>query len=149
MNQKERLNDIKRKLRELKNLEVKLRFDGKRPAGSALVWDSFFDLSENGKDKAKYNLAMLATMEHEAFGDAINQYWAFVYSQYYKENGIQYAEVFDAAELDKLDLPFDADESEIKRRFRQLAKVHHPDVGGDAGKFIELMEMYKKLINRQ
>ncbi len=148
MNQKEHLNDVKRKLRELKALEIKLRFDGKRPEGSALVWDDFFDLREAGKGKAKYALAMLAAMDHEGFTDAVNQYWVFVYNQYYKENGIQDAEVFDVAELDKLDLPFDADESEIKRRFRQLAKIHHPDAGGDAEKFIELMELYRKLINK-
>jgi curved DNA-binding protein len=56
--------------------------------------------------------------------------------------------VYDAVRLDNMDLPFDADESEIKRRFRQLAKIHHPDAGGDAGRFIELMELYRKLINK-
>jgi len=34
----------------------------------------------------------------------------------------------------------------VKKRFRELAKIYHPDVGGDAVKFIELMTLYRRLI---
>lgn len=34
---------------------------------------------------------------------------------------------------------------EIKRAFRKLASVHHPDKGGDAGKFAEVRAAYETL----
>jgi DnaJ-class molecular chaperone len=49
-------------------------------------------------------------------------------------------------QLQKLDLPANATSSDIKKRFRQLAKQKHPDYGGNSAQFIELMEIYRKLI---
>ena len=46
--------------------------------------------------------------------------------------------------LSYLGLPFDADKSLIKKRFRKLCKTYHPDDGGDIDKFIELMDMMKR-----
>lgn len=43
-------------------------------------------------------------------------------------------------------LPPDATTGTIKSKFRELAKKYHPDLGGDSGKFIELMNTYRKLI---
>jgi len=37
---------------------------------------------------------------------------------------------------------------DVKRRFRELARQTHPDAGGDAARFIELMEDYRKLTGR-
>jgi curved DNA-binding protein CbpA len=34
---------------------------------------------------------------------------------------------------------------DIKRRFRELALKYHPDRGGDSEKFIEILDVYKKL----
>lgn len=47
----------------------------------------------------------------------------------------------------QMGLPFDADVTAIKKKFRELAKKYHPDTGGDSTKFIELMENYKKLVD--
>mgnify|MGYP000864006969 CR=1 FL=1 len=37
---------------------------------------------------------------------------------------------------------------EIKKAYRQAAKKYHPDTGGEAGKFIELIDNYRKLIEK-
>ena len=54
----EQIREIKRKLRELKKLELKIRFgdsfhaanikgiSSERPAGVPLIWDGFFEVSE-------------------------------------------------------------------------------------------------------
>jgi len=36
---------------------------------------------------------------------------------------------------------------DIKKRFRYLAKVHHPDVGGDPKKFAEIKKAYDNLMH--
>ena len=38
----------------------------------------------------------------------------------------------------------DADEESIKETYRQLAKLHHPDKGGDAGKFNQIQTAYEE-----
>lgn len=142
-----RLDDLKRKLRNLKRLELKIRFGGTRRPGKALIWDDFFDLSETGAGKAKYSLKSIASMDHEAFKSVISDYFSRVYFEYYMENGLAGARrLYDPDALSKLGLRFDADKDEIKKRFRELAKIYHPDAGGDAAMFIELMENYKKLV---
>ncbi|HBL84949.1 MAG TPA: hypothetical protein DDZ99_08630 [Clostridiales bacterium] len=47
-----------------------------------------------------------------------------------------------------MNLPYDATERDIKRRFHELEKQYHPDLGGNANKFIELLNTYKKLIKK-
>jgi molecular chaperone DnaJ len=54
---------------------------------------------------------------------------------------------------DVLGVPRDADESQIKRAYRQLARVHHPDVAADKSsaehKFKEINEAYEVLSDPQ
>jgi hypothetical protein len=142
-----RLDEIKRKLRELKKLELKIRFNGVKPPGRSLVWDRFFDLRESGTGKARYSLRELASMDHESYREVINDFFSLVYYEFYRENGLAgIRKIYDPDLLSKLGLMFDADQDDIKRRFRELAKKYHPDVGGDAAMFIELMENYRKLM---
>jgi hypothetical protein len=75
----------------------------------------------------------------------INEYFCHVYFKYYKENGISTEEMYDSSLLSRLGLPLDASIDLIKSRFRELAKKHHPDTGGEGSVFIELIEIYKKL----
>lgn len=45
----------------------------------------------------------------------------------------------------ELELPIDADEEEIKLKYRHLANIHHPDKGGDEEKFKRIKEAYELL----
>ena len=54
-------------------------------------------------------------------------------------------DVYDPQLLALLGLPPYAGIAEIKQRFRALAKQYHPDYGGDAERFIELVGVYERL----
>jgi hypothetical protein len=140
--------DIKRKLRELKRLEMKLRFQNAKTEQPALVWDMFFDTRETGAGKAKYALQHLAAMSRDQYKSVIGEYWNYVYNRLFNEYDLQAGRNFDTGILLKWGLPYDADAAAVKKRFRELAKLYHPDTGGDADKFIALMEDYKKLTGR-
>lgn len=149
MDDPERIDKIKRKIRKLKQLEIKLRFAGMEKPDKKLVWDSFFDLHDINCGKAKYPLHILLSLTREEMKRMIDEYFALVYYELYKENGIVFIEkAYDPAILARLGLPFTAGESEIKKRFRELAKQYHPDTGGSAAQFIELMNDYKSLTGK-
>lgn len=46
-----------------------------------------------------------------------------------------------------LDIPFDAHPTEIKTAYRKLARLHHPDKGGDASRFEEIARAYRSLLS--
>ena len=151
-------DEVKRKTRKLKKLEIKIRFghigfaDNKqelfrRLSHTSLVWDEFFDLHEVCKKEVKYSIGRLAAMDKDEFKNVVSEFFFNVYYRYYKENGIVNIHLYDPDILAQMGLPFDADGNAIKKRFRELAKQYHPDTGGDSTKFIELMENYKKLVD--
>ena len=154
------IGELKRKLRKLKQLERKIRFGGETDTGSRLVWDTFFDLRGNGESGVKYPQVRLAAMARVEYKRVIDEFFAHVYYEYYKENGFdfEYAQTrggahtqaapFAPSVLAQLDLPYDAGIAEIKKRFRELAKKYHPDTGGDAEKFIGLMRIYELLTGK-
>ena len=139
------LPGLKHKIRRLKRLEIKIRFQDRDKNGAALVWDSFFDLRDPPAGKAKYTLSVLASLNREALKSVIDEYFARVYFEFFNDNDISAANVYDPETLAKLDLPFYAGAGDIKKRFRELAKIYHPDAGGDTVRFVELMEVYRKL----
>lgn len=148
--------EIKRKIRKLKKLEVKIRFNGfgfshegisEKIKHIRLVWDDFFDLNDCGGKKAKYSLRALSNMDKDGLKEVISEFFFNVYYIYYKENGIVNADLYDPNLLAQFGLPYDADRQTIKKRFRELAKKYHPDTGGESTKFIELMDNYKKLLD--
>lgn len=57
-----------------------------------------------------------------------------------KKSGLTVYSIIDTEILTQLGLPIYADNVEIKKKFRELAKTYHSDNGGDSAKFIEIME---------
>lgn len=151
----EYIDEIKRKLRSLKKLEIKIRFGHsffnenlpKIPPKATLVWNEFFDIHNNKArhSKARYSLADIASKSKEEFRDIVNEFFFYVYYKYYIESGIISSNLYDPEILKWMGLPPNAGAEDIKKRFRELAKKYHPDTGGDSSLFIELMENYKKL----
>ena len=139
---------LKRRLRELKRIEQKIRSGSGRGKTPLLIWEAFFDMRDTGAGKAKYPLKILAAMDHETLKRVIGEYWSFVYSELFCENDIPCITKFDTDVLLKWGLPPDADADTIKKKFRELAKLYHPDTGGDEHAFIALMESYKKLTGK-
>jgi len=139
------MDEVKRRVRKLKPLEKRIRWGGEEKNGASLVWDALFDVRETPTGKAKYNLAMLSSMDREEYKRVVDEYFARVYYEFYLENGITDSNIYDPSVLALLGLPFSAEERDIKKRFRELAKKCHPDTGGDSKKFIELMQVYERL----
>lgn len=166
------MDDIKRKLRSLKKLEIKIRFGGafhavnfdvpsgkhrpessgkngfypsRKPDKVLLVWDDLFCLDGGSSRKAKYSLEEIASMDKEEYKNAVDEFFFRVYYKYYTENGITGSNLYNPDILSWMGLPPDAGSEEIKKKFRELAKKYHPDTGGDESKFIELMDKYQKL----
>lgn len=136
---------LKHKLRQLKKLERKIR-STYRPIDSTmpLIWDAFFS-TKPGVKRVKYPLLDLREMNDEDYQKIIEEFLFRVYYQHWKENGFYLGDVYDPQLLKMLDLPSHAGYQDIKKRFRELALQHHPDRGGDADRFIELMEIYEQL----
>ena len=137
--------DLKRKLRQLKQYENTLRAKNSMDDSIPLVWDKFFDLRDSGKSSALYTLSKLAAMDKNAYKSVIDEFFARIYYEVYVFKGIIDAPIYDPALLEQLGLPPIADETAVKKRFRDLAKEYHPDTGGDSVKFVKLMEIYREL----
>ncbi|NLI56908.1 MAG: J domain-containing protein [Clostridium sp.] len=145
-------DEIKRRIRKLKKLEIQIRFDSigleRKPNKSDLVWDEFFDLHEVSTGRARYTIHSLSAMNKEEYRSVIDEFFFHVYYRFYKENGIDNINIYNPDILSQLDLPIDAGYKDIKKKFRELAMKYHPDTGGDASKFIRLIENYRKLIDK-
>ena len=135
------LNDTKRKLRQLKKLEKKIRRVENCADDSKLdlVWNDFFI--------KKYPAEAVAKMDRETYKKVIEEYFYYVYYKTHAENsdgGVYY----DPEILSRLGLPPNADADMVKQKFRELAKLYHPDAGGDASDFINLKKNYDDLNKR-
>ena len=135
---------LKRRVRKLKKLEQIMRFDGASNSCN-LVWDTFFDLRDHPSGTAKYTLSTLAAMTQAEYDGVVDEFFAHICYEFYKKRLHAGVQLYDPAMLANLNLPPTADETAIKKKFRELAKEYHPDAGGDSKKFIELMNAYKQL----
>jgi hypothetical protein len=139
-------DQLKRKLRQLKKLEISICFkDRPMVEGRKLLWDVFFSTRVENDVSVKYPLSRLLEMGREELKGVFEEYFYRIYFQNYKENGLAMADVHNPQLLSLLGLPPHAGLQDIKKRFRELAKRYHPDHGGDSAKFIELVEIYEQL----
>ena len=146
---KERKDNIKRTLRNLKKTELRIRFcEGRNAENSELVWDIFFDASGKGNKSSRYSISDIIGMNKEEYKAVIEEFYWNVYYRLFKENYYSSEEIYDTEALNKLGLPPYAGFEDIKTRFRQLAKKHHPDKGGNKEEFIELYKIYEELKNK-
>jgi hypothetical protein len=144
-------DQLKRRLRHLKRLEARLRFpDRPRPPHSRLVWDALFSTQETAAAPVKYPLPALLALSPAELQDVIAEYFYRVVYQACREAGLAGPGfgVYDPQALALLGLPPQAGPDEVKQRFRELARRHHPDAGGDSERFIELMSAYDRLRGR-
>lgn len=152
------MDEMKKKLRSLKKLEIKIRFAGSFHASNLkvlstnrskelqLVWDEFFQIGGGMGKKARYSLDEVASLSRDAYKSMVEEYFYCVYYRYYSENGITGTPLYDPDILKWMGLSPDSGLEDIKKKFRELAKKYHPDTGGDDNKFIELMNHYNKLV---
>lgn len=138
------LTDLKRKLRRLKRTEQHLRYGTNEVQETYLTWHRFFSLS--GQENVRYPISYLLRLDEATFKRIADEYMAFVYSDYFSHDYYIPIKYFDSRLLAQLDLPSDADENSIKKRFRELAIQYHPDTGGDTEQFIQLMSLYRELL---
>lgn len=137
-------DDIKRKLREIKKLELKIRSDNCASHNIELVWNNFFDLKDKSNTNVRYTIDMLSSMTRDEFADVIKEFFYYVYYRYYKERGIADNSFIDVNILTRLGLPIDSSYEDVIRAFREHVKAYHPDNGGDVGKFLDIMDSYNR-----
>ena len=144
------IDQLKRKLRELKKTEKRIRFNYESPSTSKkYVWDDYFSTKEFNELTVKYPLCKLIKLSKEKLEEVFEEYFYSVYFQHCKENGLSFVDIYDVELLSVFGLNPGASADDIKKRFRELAKKYHPDRGGDNDKMIELIEAYNKLINKE
>jgi len=132
---------MKRRVRALKKLEIRIRFNGDE-SRRALVWERFFGA------QGKYAQRAILRMSREEYREAAEEFLTCLYYEYFRETGGLGVAVYDPELLSRLGLPCDADLAAVKKRFRELAKKHHPDSGGDPERFIALEENYRRLVGK-
>lgn len=135
-----RQGDLKHKIRQLKRLERRLRGD----RAESLIWNEFFDLSDEGAGRARYSLAQLLTLDRDSLKAVLEEYLGFIFYAMSEEAGNS-GSMFDPAVLLEAGLPVDADKRMVKERFRELVKIHHPDSGGDPQAFVEILRLFDEL----
>lgn len=148
-------DQLKHKLKELRQTEIAIRFKHKEtpPAAKDLVWSEFFTARSavaGASRSVRYPLEMLEGMTREQLSEVFADYICFVYFQYYREMGIPFesGRGYDPQLLALMGLDPYATSADVKKRFRDLARKYHPDTGGDSGQFIALMDVYVKLRTR-
>ncbi len=137
---------LKRKLRQLKQTECRIRFRTcPQEAHQTLVWDAFFSTRSADDSRVAYSLNKLVKMDHDEIKGVYEAFFYRVYFQYFKEHGLSMADAYDPGLLSLLGLPPHVTLQDIKRRYRELAQVYHPDHGGDHDAFIAVVSAYERL----
>lgn len=133
---------VKRILRDLKKKELRMirGFLGVENVSMPLVWNQFFELKKPYKGRARYTFDDVLCMTDKVFEDLMDEYFNAIVNRFFCEEVNNIHPV--------LKLPADADFEAVKKRFRELAKIAHPDVGGTQEEFLALYEAYEEFKNR-
>lgn len=143
------INQLKRKLRELKKAEERIRFrHSVHSSQKSYVWDDYFCTKSFNNLMVKYPLWKLVKLDKQQLKEVFEDYFYGIYFQKYKESGLHFDDIYDPDVLAVFGLPPGTPLEDIKRKFRELAKKYHPDHGGDHEKMIDLLDAYRKLTNR-
>lgn len=141
---------LKRKLRQLKRVELIIRFGttsiSREDKRIELTWDSFF--RDKVGSKARYPFHILLVMNAEGRKRVFADYLYTLYTKVYEEKGMLFPMGIDFQGLFDFDLPANASKEDIKKRFRELAKIAHPDQGGSHEAMIALLDQYNKLMDK-
>lgn len=144
------IEQLKRRLRELKKAEKRIRFNyGSSGASKKYVWDEYFSTKEINELTVKHPLWRLIKLSKEELEEVFEEYFYSVYFQQCKENGLSLDDIYNVKVLSVFGLNPGATIDDVKKRFRELAKKYHPDRGGDNDKMIEIINAYHKLINKE
>ncbi len=144
------IDQLKRKLRELKKAEERIRFDkGFNSSSRSYVWEDYFCTKSFNNLVVKYPLWKLIKYDKQQLREAFEDYFYCIYFRKYKENGLNFEDIYDPELLSIFGLHPGASVDDIKKRFRELAKKYHPDHGGESEKMIDLLDAYHKLLDRE
>jgi DnaJ-domain-containing protein 1 len=142
---------LKRKLRDLKRLETAIRFREREPDSidQPLVWDDYFTdrLRSPAALRVYYPFEAVLGFDREERKRAFQEFLVAVYARTYSERGLSVGAFYNPDLLRVLGLPPGADIGDIKARFRELAKRHHPDHGGSSETMVELLEAVNRLLH--
>lgn len=127
-------NHLKKKLRELKKQEKRIRH-----TEHCVMWDRYFS------DQGQYPLKALLTMTDERRKSIFEDYFMSIYLLYYRENGQPITQLCDPALLSIFGLSSFATFEDVKKRFRELAHRHHPDKGGNIDTFRMYLDVYEQI----
>lgn len=143
------IGKLKRKLRQLKKTEDKIRFEyvGER-FPKKYVWDEYFSTKSLDDLTVKYPMCKLLELNDWEVKEVFEEYFYSVYFRKYKDIGLDFDEIQDISVLDYFGLSPGASINDIKKKFRELAQKYHPDHGGSSEKMIEVLDAYHKLIDK-
>jgi hypothetical protein len=142
---------LKRKLRDLKRLEIQIRFPHEElpPPDESLVWHEFFTDRTGGATDlgVRYPLEAVVRFTREQRKRAFEEFLLTVYARTYSQQGLSVGAFHNPDFLRVLGLHPGATREDIKMRFRQLAKEHHPDHGGDNEEMLRLLDAVNRLLH--
>ena len=139
---------LKRKLRQLKKLEISMRFRNRPPDDpDRLIWNTFFS-TDPGKD-VTYPFETLLEMDRDELKRILDEFFYRLCVESLRAQGVGSVGGHDPALLSRLKLPPHAGMDAIKRSFRELAQEHHPDHGGDQEEFVKVLDAYERLTGKQ
>jgi hypothetical protein len=143
------VDKLKHKLRELKKVEGKIRFEHISDTTSQkYVWDEYFSTKSINDLNVKYPIWKLINFDKQTLKEAFEEYFYSVYFRKYKDIGLDFDEIQDPGVLNYFGLALGASVDDIKKKFRELAKKYHPDCGGSSEKMIEVLDAYHRLLNK-